>query len=220
MKYYQRALILCSLFTFTLQPAALLADDTSAKKPEEQFMEMLSQMMNAGGAGPGQQKAIKDLQAQIDQQQKQAAVKPTPNPNGPTVEDALGPFFQRLTGLAGASAGALGAMAQADLAHEQNDNAVNNASSLVGKAAIASLSGKHAEAANLYKQAIESDPENPTAYFGLATESAKLENKDTALLALTKAVTIDKKYADQASREPAFDSLRDDAKFKEILAKR
>jgi tetratricopeptide (TPR) repeat protein len=217
MKYYQRALILCSLFTFTLQPAALLADDASAKKPEEQFMEMLSQMMNAGGAGSGQ---IKDLQAQIDQQQKQAAVKPTPNPNGPTVEDALGPFFQRLTGLAGASAGALGAMAQADLAHEQNDNAVNNASSLVGKAAIASLSGKHAEAANLYKQAIESDPENPTAYFGLATESAKLENKDTALLALTKAVTIDKKYADQASREPAFDSLRDDAKFKEILAKR
>jgi len=220
MKYYQRTLILCSLFTFTLQPSALFADNASAKKPEEQFMEMLTEMMNAGGAGPGQQKAIKDLQAQIDQQQKQAATKPTPNPNGPTVEDALGPFFQRLTGLAGASAGALGAMAQADLAHEQKDNASENAGSLIGKAAILSLSGKHEEAANLYKQAIESDPENPTAYFGLATESAKLEKNDIALSALTKAVTIDKKYVDRASREPAFDRLREDAKFKEILARR
>jgi len=218
-------LLIASLYTLALQPSMSIADDAPQKRPEEQFMEMLGQMINAGEAaakqqGPSHEQAFKNLRAQLEQQQKSAPANAAPNPNGPTVEDALGPFFKQITGLAGASMGALGAMAEADLAKEREASGNGSPTSLLGKAALLSLSEKHEEAAALYKQVIEAEPENPSAYFGLATELAKLKKNDEALASLSRAVTIDDRYLERASREPAFDGMRDDSRFKGILERK
>jgi tetratricopeptide (TPR) repeat protein len=184
-------------------------------------MAMLAQMANVGEAaakqqGPAHEQAFKNLRAQLDQQQKEASAKSAPNPQGPTVEDALGPFFKQIMGLGSASMGALGAMAEADLAKQRGSGTKDEPTSLLGKAALLSLSAKHEEAVTLYRQMIEEQPENATAFFGLASELARLKKNDESIAALAKAVMLDGKYSERASRDPAFDGIREDSRFKRI----
>jgi tetratricopeptide (TPR) repeat protein len=203
---------------------AAQADDVSQKRPEEAFMEMLKNMAAAGAQagkaqGPEHEQAFKNLFEQTNKIAQEGVKANTPGPNGPTMEDALGPFMKQLGALAGASMGALGTMAEADLAKERSGQQVNKGESLAGKAAFLAVSGKRDEAEKLFKEAIEANPEDAAAFFGFAALSAGQGKNDQALASLKRAIAFNPRYAEIAARDQAFEALAKDAEFQKAIGK-
>ncbi len=202
----------------------LRADDAPQKKPEEAFMEMLKNMAAMGAQagkaqGPEHEQAFKNLVEQTNKIAQEGVKANTPGPNGPSMEDAFGLFMQQLGALAGASMGALGTMAEADLAKEQSGQQVQKGNSLAGKAAFLAVSGKLDEAEKLFKEAIEANPEDAAAFFGFAALSAGQGKNEQALASLKRAVAFNPRYAEVAARDRAFEGLAKDAEFQKLTGK-
>jgi tetratricopeptide (TPR) repeat protein len=224
MIYTQRILVILCTAIVAVFATEAQADDVQQKKPEEAFMEMLKNMAAMGAQagkaqGPEHEQAFKNLVEQTNKIAQEGVKANTPGPNGPSMEDVFGPFMQQLGTLAGASMGALGTMAEADLAKERAGQQGQKGESLAGKAAFLAVSGKRDEAEKLFKEAIEANPEDAAAFFGFAALSAGQGKNEQALASLKRAVAFNPRYAEVAARDQAFEGLAKDAEFQKLTGK-
>jgi tetratricopeptide (TPR) repeat protein len=130
----------------------------------------------------------------------------------------FGPFLGQLTGIAGGSMNVLNAMAEAEMKQQRKDGSTEGSKELLGKAAMLGVTGKSDEAIALYQEALSKNPEDAAAFFGLASVFAVKNSRNEALAALGKAIAYDPKYRSIAKRDPTFAELREDARFKELVA--
>jgi tetratricopeptide (TPR) repeat protein len=76
---------------------------------------------------------------------------------------------------------------------------------------------KYDEAMADYKQLLSLKPEDASALYNLACVFS-LQNKiDDALVNLEKAISINKKYREDAKTDTDFDNIRNDSRFKELI---
>ncbi|MBE9565164.1 MAG: tetratricopeptide repeat protein [Proteobacteria bacterium] len=79
--------------------------------------------------------------------------------------------------------------------------------------------GKYKEGASACDRAIELEPGRASAYYNRACAHARLDNKEKALLDLTKAIELDETCRKEArdDKDDDFASLRDDPEFRKLV---
>jgi tetratricopeptide (TPR) repeat protein len=77
--------------------------------------------------------------------------------------------------------------------------------------------GDYEEAARIVREIGEETGE-PIAWFNLACCEARLGRTDDALEHLEQAIALDDRFAEQAKGDEDLESLRDDARFKKLVA--
>lgn len=77
--------------------------------------------------------------------------------------------------------------------------------------------GEHAEAVRLFRQAVDSQPDNEHALYCLAAASARAGDAAAAAEALRSAIALSPGARVQARSDPDFDELREQESFQAIL---
>lgn len=210
------------LLTLLATPVLLFAEDNAKGDPQAEFLQLLNSMAAMGEEASKKQggeshKAFMDFKKQIEGQ-AQAAQQARPRGKSPeTMEEMFGPFLGQLTGLAAGSMNVLNTMAESELQQQDDGTTKGDSKALLGKAAMLAVTGKPDDAIVVYQEALSRNPEDAAAFFGLASAFASKNSKAEALSALGKAIAYDAKYRSVAQRDPAFASLRDEPKFRELV---
>jgi tetratricopeptide (TPR) repeat protein len=133
-----------------------------------------------------------------------------------TLGNFLADLQEASLGVLGAGMGNLGAVAA-----QQNGGSVNQHSAdaqlLAGKAFAVGANGNRAKAIELYEQAVKLDPRFSKAFYNLACECAKDQQRQKALLNLQKALQLSSSLKADAQQDPDFATLRDEHEFKNMI---
>lgn len=84
---------------------------------------------------------------------------------------------------------------------------------------VAANAGRHEQAAELFEQALGSDPVNDKAMYGLAVVSLQLNDRERALRNLAKSIEKNTANKIYALNDTSFDEIRDDAQFMGLVGK-
>jgi tetratricopeptide (TPR) repeat protein len=132
----------------------------------------------------------------------------------------LGNFFADLqeasANVLGAGMGNLGAVAAAQNGGSNNQNSAQ-AQIFAGKAYIFGANGDRAKAIEHYEQAVKLDPQFSKAFYNLACEYAKDQQREKALLNLQKALALSSGLKAHALQDPDFAALRGSQEFKKLV---
>jgi hypothetical protein len=79
--------------------------------------------------------------------------------------------------------------------------------------------GKNDLSGFLFEICTLSDPKNMNNFYNLARALASVNKRNNAIDALTKAVQLGFNIKELIEKEPAFDSIKDDERFKALLKK-
>jgi Flp pilus assembly protein TadD len=78
--------------------------------------------------------------------------------------------------------------------------------------------GRHDEARAEYLTTLEIDPDLPQAQYNLACSFAREEDIEKALEPLARALELEPAFLEDAATDPDFDLIRNDPRFKELMA--
>jgi len=69
----------------------------------------------------------------------------------------------------------------------------------------------------VYRRAIELDPEYALGHFNLACLFARTGQKTESLASLKRAIELDAESREMAKTQPAFDAIREDPEFMKLI---
>lgn len=198
---------------------ATFADEPEESDPRADFIQLLNAMAAMSEEASKQQgtetrKAFSDLKKLVEEQGR---ANKQEGRGSDASKDPFAPMMAQITGLLGGSVNVLQAMAKDELQQQNQNESTDTSRQLSGKAAFLALHGKADEAINIYQKALEQDPENSAAFYGIASVYARKGMTKQALVALEKAIAFDDKYVSIAKRDASFASLLTDPQFKAIV---